>query len=190
MNGYGLAGMIGVPNQCAACGAENALDASVCAACGEPMLPLLQDRLPDTLPPLPDGGLLAAMPDWLRDAPPPTLAARAIEDVHDPATFLTPDDLPDWLRSLGSAALVAENLPGAPVVDRAAQVGLGPLYLPPAPVARPDVAPAPQLSASEPDGSATAQGRLDSGVAAGLATILIIFLLAVLILVIFWLPGR
>lgn len=59
------------------------------------------------LPPLPDGGLAAAMPDWLRgevetDGPAggdrERDAARSDAEVIDPTTFLSDDDLPDWLR--------------------------------------------------------------------------------------------
>ena len=77
------------------------------------------------LPPLPDGGLAASMPDWLRDAPeaavaeapetagsPPNpdpeagarsrapVTASDDGDLRDPTTYLTPDDLPTWIHQL------------------------------------------------------------------------------------------
>ncbi len=73
------------------------------------------------LPPLPDGGLAEAMPEWLRAAPaspaPPTMdappdhglaataqspvaASEAHGDLRDPTTYLSPDDLPAWIHQL------------------------------------------------------------------------------------------
>ncbi len=65
------------------------------------------------LPPLPDGGLAEAMPEWLRAAPespaPPTmeaspnhgLATSEVDgDLRDPTTYLSPDDLPAWIHQL------------------------------------------------------------------------------------------
>lgn len=78
------------------------------------------------LPPLPDGGLAAAMPDWLRADPeradPPSLPApdppgAALEPAAapaaglapiDPTTFVTEADLPAWIRRL-----VADDAPAA-----------------------------------------------------------------------------
>lgn len=53
------------------------------------------------LPPLPDGGLAAAMPPWLSEPEGQSTAAtvETAEDI-DPATFLVDDDLPTWLRDL------------------------------------------------------------------------------------------
>lgn len=65
------------------------------------------------LPPLPDGGLAAAMPDWLRGDPELGGSAgndgagpgmRPVGEVIDPTTFLTEDDLPDWLRRLAAGS--------------------------------------------------------------------------------------
>ena len=69
------------------------------------------------LPPIPDGGLTDAMPEWLRRPPAwRTLPDREVmvpepenasdlpepdESIIDPRTFLTDDDLPAWLRRLG-----------------------------------------------------------------------------------------
>ena len=52
----------------------------------------------EPLPPLPDGGLARAMPDWLRAEPPSPPVAPIT--VTDPAGFITEDDLPEWLRQL------------------------------------------------------------------------------------------
>lgn len=74
----------------------------------------------EQLPPIPDGGLSASMPEWLRRPP----AWRTLPDaevvqsepgksgelpeadtsVIDPRTFLTDDDLPEWLRRFGESA--------------------------------------------------------------------------------------
>lgn len=88
------------------------------------------------LPPLPDGGLTLTMPDWLRAPPaapartdgdpaiasPPLPAAVEREVVADgpgtvaidPASFLTEDDLPAWIRQLvaNDAAVKAETRRG------------------------------------------------------------------------------
>lgn len=53
-------------SRCPACGAPAAMGAEACPSCGEP-LAVTPDDAP--LPPLPDGGLAALMPAWLRDAP-------------------------------------------------------------------------------------------------------------------------
>lgn len=85
------------------------------------------------LPPLPDGGLAAGMPDWLRAAPdqgpiaePPTVAlgrsgaapsnAPAPPEPIDPTTFLTEHDLPDWIRRIAAADALPP--PAAPPVSR------------------------------------------------------------------------
>jgi len=76
------------------------------------------ERDEERLPPIPDGGLSESMPEWLRRPP----AWRTLKDadvsqtvpsrtdrlpdedtsVIDPRTFLTEDDLPAWLRNMGS----------------------------------------------------------------------------------------
>ncbi len=60
------------------------------------------------LPPLPDGGLAASMPAWLRDPDPPTAPPIEqepeiqIPDPYDTSTFLSEDDFPEWLRRLAA----------------------------------------------------------------------------------------
>jgi hypothetical protein len=54
----------------------------------------------EPLPPLPDGGLAQAMPDWLRAEPPSPSPPAASVAVTDPTGFITEDDLPEWLRQL------------------------------------------------------------------------------------------
>ncbi len=84
------------------------------------------------LPPIPDGGLSDAMPDWLRRPP----AWRALPDrdvsmpependaelpepddsVIDPRTFLSDDDLPAWLKNLGHGRTIRAEGAGEDVV--------------------------------------------------------------------------
>lgn len=108
-------------NVCPVCGTVNPTATTRCLGCAEPL-----DQRPESgiaaevppLPPLPDGGLAATMPGWLRSAnaasiPTSSLAAAALSaretgstdppNPYDPATFLTADDLPAWLRTLGAS---------------------------------------------------------------------------------------
>ena len=96
------------------------------------------------LPPLPDGGLAAAMPDWLREAPEPTdaaaveptslmppaiatgvvvppvaLAAAPTAELADPTSFIGENDLPAWIRNL--AAKEAAEAEAARQVEAEAQ---------------------------------------------------------------------
>jgi hypothetical protein len=122
------------------------------------------------LPPLPDGGLHASMPSWLREppapiiagAPPlapadPDVAAELVEDLAslgpraDPRTFLSDDDFPQWLRDLvvrreGAARRPAESV----------SVGAYAWIVPPAviqPVPELDFAPGSALRAESKAGS-------------------------------------
>lgn len=85
------------------------------------------------LPPLPDGGLAAAMPDWLRAdperagppgvpaptppaAPEPAAAPAAGLAPIDPTTFVTEADLPAWIRRLVADDAPAAAAPAAPPI--------------------------------------------------------------------------
>ncbi len=184
---------------CPACGAVVPADAAACPACGEPVAATGDDA---PLPPLPDGGLAALMPTWLRDAPasaaneaggsalsdrlpagaaqgfapsapsrddaaPPEMGesrrpatepgAAAVFAIgafaggatqtgappgkaaaFDPASVISADDLPAWLRAIGGVSAGSfgppaespdETLPeAAPLPD--AEAPAAPLYLP------------------------------------------------------------
>ncbi len=72
------------------------------------------------LPPLPDGGLAASMPAWLRDPDPPTVPPTEPEpevqtpDPCDTSTFLSEDDFPEWLRRLAATLPRDSEGPRAP----------------------------------------------------------------------------
>jgi hypothetical protein len=107
--------------ECQGCGAWNDTSRTLCVLCGTPLAEIDEwdaaAELPP-LPPLPDGGLGASMPSWLRE--PPTTAVESSPVVHfspegapepvadlaplgpraDPRTFLSDDDFPQWLRDL------------------------------------------------------------------------------------------
>ena len=125
------------------------------------------------LPPLPDGGLAQAMPDWLRDPPAvPAMSATAPAGANDPAAFLTEDDLPAWLRQLSgqgpAPALPATPAPAtsAPPGREQTAISQPPAPNPPLPGARP-AARAPGTAASparahgsEPGPADRAQARV------------------------------
>jgi hypothetical protein len=108
--------------ECQGCGAWNDTSRTLCVVCGTPLAEIDEwdaaAELPP-LPPLPDGGLHASMPSWLREPPAPIIAEApslapvdhevAAEQVAelaplgphaDPRTFLSDDDFPQWLRDL------------------------------------------------------------------------------------------
>ena len=108
--------------ECQGCGAWNDTSRTLCVLCGTPLAEIDEwdaaAELPP-LPPLPDGGLRASMPSWLREPPAPSivesapvaplspeLAPEQIADLAplgpraDPRTFLSDDDFPQWLRDL------------------------------------------------------------------------------------------
>ena len=108
--------------ECQGCGAWNDTSRTFCVLCGTPLAEIDEwdatAELPP-LPPLPDGGLSASMPSWLREPPVPIIAeapslAPVDRDVApeqtahlaplgpraDPRTFLSDDDFPQWLRDL------------------------------------------------------------------------------------------
>ncbi len=169
--------------ECQGCGAWNDSSRTVCVLCGTPLAETDEwdaaAELPP-LPPLPDGGLSASMPAWLREplareAEPGSIAAHAPETAPatveaptapppaqtDPRLFLTDDDFPRWLRALAAARAAAR------AADAPAAVPLPP---PPAPwtgwsgspAASPRVespSPAAAAPASEPPAAALVGAR-------------------------------
>ena len=116
--------------ECQGCGAWNDTSRTFCVLCGTPLAEIDEwdaaAELPP-LPPLPDGGLSASMPAWLREPPAPIIAEapplapvdpavdpEQVADLAplgpraDPRTFLSDDDFPQWLRDL---ALRREGAP-------------------------------------------------------------------------------
>jgi hypothetical protein len=107
--------------ECQGCGAWNDTSRTLCVLCGTPLAETDEwdaaAELPP-LPPLPDGGLGASMPSWLREPPPPTVESAPVAPLSlevapehstdltplgpraDPRTFLSDDDFPQWLRDL------------------------------------------------------------------------------------------
>ena len=108
--------------ECQGCGAWNDTSRTFCVLCGTALAEIDEwdaaAELPP-LPPLPDGGLSASMPSWLREPPVPIIAeAPPLAPVDgnvapeqaadlaplgpraDPRTFLSDDDFPQWLRDL------------------------------------------------------------------------------------------
>jgi hypothetical protein len=121
--------------ECQGCGAWNHTSRTLCVLCGTPLAETDEwdaaAELPP-LPPLPDGGLRASMPTWLREPPgaapvpvtppgnaPPILAsttnatatASSLGPRADPRTFLTDDDFPRWLRDLAARRAVVQQPP-------------------------------------------------------------------------------
>jgi hypothetical protein len=114
--------------ECQGCGAWNDASRTLCVLCGTPLAEIDEWDAAAELPPLPslpDGGLAASMPSWLReppgpdDAPPFPVAGAATESLAslgpraDPRTFLTDDDFPRWLRDLAAR----DAAPAAPAID-------------------------------------------------------------------------
>src|SRR3954452_6287670 len=100
--------------ECQGCGAWNDTSRTLCVLCGTPLAETDEwdaaAELPP-LPPLPDGGLAASMPTWLREAPslsppePPLIPTQEPELLGpraDPRTFLSDDDFPRWLHDLAA----------------------------------------------------------------------------------------
>ena len=101
--------------ECQGCGAWNDTSRTLCVLCGTPLAETDEwdaaAELPP-LPPLPDGGLAASMPSWLREPPPlasdpapalaPSPAPASLGPTADPRTFLSDDDFPRWLRDLAA----------------------------------------------------------------------------------------
>jgi hypothetical protein len=107
--------------ECQGCGAWNDASRTLCVLCGTPLAEIDEwdpaAELPP-LPPLPDGGLRASMPVWLREPPIPSVESPPVAPLNpgvapkqvvdlaplgpraDPRTFLSDDDFPQWLRDL------------------------------------------------------------------------------------------
>lgn len=111
--------------ECQGCGAWNDASRTLCVLCAAPLAETDEwdaAAQPPPLPPLPDGGLGASMPAWLREpstpplapaapiapfpAAPPSLGART-----DPRAFLSDDDFPRWLRDLAAQRLAPKSAP-------------------------------------------------------------------------------
>ncbi len=112
--------------RCPACGAFAPADAVACPTCGEP-LALASDEAP--LPPLPDGGLAALMPAWLRGAP----ENRADKLDVSPPTDRQPGDIIPWPAQFAArpdgtdrppASAGPDRPPAAPAAAAAAPAGV------------------------------------------------------------------
>jgi hypothetical protein len=125
--------------ECQGCGAWNDTSRTLCVLCGTPLAEIDEwdaaAELPP-LPPLPDGGLRASMPSWLREAPTPIesapvaplipdVASEQVADLAplapraDPRTFLSDDDFPQWLRDLAVRREETAHRSGASDVESA-----------------------------------------------------------------------
>ena len=102
--------------ECQGCGAWNDRGRTQCVLCGTPLGEIDEweatDELPP-LPPLPDGGLAATMPSWLRDLPhraatnvvPPAIVEESVLTPGAPAPVAEPAlALPPALPPLGAQA--------------------------------------------------------------------------------------
>lgn len=147
--------------ECQGCGAWNERRRTHCVLCDTPLAETDEweatAELPP-LPPLPDGGLSATMPAWLRDLPgvaapepeavipePLPLAASVatassdaeppLGPLADPRTFLTDDDFPAWIRALASRS----QQPAAPAPVEPTNWPAWPAHpvAPPAPLPQP-----------------------------------------------------
>jgi hypothetical protein len=167
--------------ECQGCGAWNDTSRTLCVLCGTPLAETDEwdaaAELPP-LPPLPDGGLRASMPSWLREPPTPTVesapVAPLIPDVApeqvadlaplgpraDPRTFLSDDDFPQWLRNLAVRREGTARRSGAPDVEPAL----------PAAIARRPPSARPDWSGSSASTAAPANTATQWGTATPIAT--------------------
>lgn len=107
-------------------------------------------------PPIPDGGLGEAMPEWLRRPPawrdlapkgPPRRALPPPDtSTIEPATLISVDDLPDWLRRLAKPHEVPVLKPATPPETPGRRV------IPRVIEANPKPAPAPSASRENEEG--------------------------------------
>jgi hypothetical protein len=135
------------------------------------------------LPPLPDGGLSANMPSWLRpgagsatasaepaaaahpvpSSPRADLSARSLaEDPTDTTSFISEKDLPDWLRQLADAEAVqaeaAALVAAAQEAEQATQAAAVAAAEATAEAASAEALPLPEEATHLP-GSSSAAGR-------------------------------
>ena len=162
--------------ECQGCGAWNDTSRTLCVVCGTPLAEIDEwdaaAELPP-LPPLPDGGLHASMPSWLREPPAPIIAEAptlapvdhevAAEQVAelaplgpcaDPRTFLSDDDFPQWLRDL--AVRREETVRRSTESTESASMGVHARTIPPAviqPAPAPDSALGTELRSEREAGS-------------------------------------
>lgn len=123
---------------CGVCGEVVGEAVLFCPTCGEPIPTEAADAPP--LQPIPDGGLAATMPDWLREtptapAPPPVepIPSPPVAAAPRPATLIAESDLPQWMRTLAAhRATESASAPAAPIVATKRAI-----TLPPAPEAVP-----------------------------------------------------
>ncbi len=83
-----------------------------------------------SLPPLPDGGLAAVLPDWLREPP--------IASPQPP--LLIEADLPPWLLALADRDDSGPDLPAQTAANVPDPPRVAPLFLPDAPLLPPGAA--------------------------------------------------
>lgn len=124
---------------CQVCGTETDSDEPLCKGCGSTV-----DTIVDTpLPPIPDGGLARAMPDWLRLGPHAT--ADSAELLGPPpnefASILSDEDIPVWLKRMAERH-AAESAPPTPPTVTTEEAA--PPVLEAAPAAPPAPAPMPE----------------------------------------------
>lgn len=146
-----------------------------------------EPRSGEPLRPIPDGGLRAAMPDWLRQSPswrtrddqPPETPVRSLivpdTSVIDPRTILDVDDLPPWLQAIAARE--------GPANDALLDVVTAPVP----PVTRlvpetpdPDPVAPPELDSTPPEHE---HPRRIEGMASGLDSQLVPALLIVILLI-------
>ena len=127
---------------CGVCGEVVGEAVLFCPTCGEPIPTKVADAPP--LQPIPDGGLAATMPDWLREspsapAPPPVepIPSSPVAAAPRPATLIAETDVPQWMRTLATPrAAESASAPAAPIVATKRAI-----TLPPAPEATPTPSP-------------------------------------------------
>jgi hypothetical protein len=196
--------------ECQGCGAWNDTSRTLCVLCGTPLAGTDEwdaaAELPP-LPPLPDGGLAASMPTWLRDPPTPSPASGlpllpsqgpgALGPKADPRTFLSDDDFPRWLRDLAArrdetarpvavqSRPASASWPGWPASTAPVSVGATPAV----PPVQPEIALAPVEIPSAPTSTSLAtvaaavRERRERGV---WETLLLVFLFIGVIVAALW----